>query len=91
MADQLTRDECRWSYTLPDERIEALPLVSRHEEPQIGPQEYECGCVTVEHVTARERGDTPFEMRLAFLCGTVACEVQTIKNKRLVGEVGYRG
>lgn len=62
---------------LPDERLAALPLVSVHDEPQIDPQEYECGCVTVTRITDRDyrRGERPFEMRLARRCGTDACEL----------------
>lgn len=61
----------------PDERLAALPLVSIHDEPQLAPQQYECGCVTVTRITDRDhrRGEKPFEMRLALACGTDHCDV----------------
>ncbi len=73
----LTDHETRWSFTLPDERLARLPLVSTHDHPQIGPQEYACGCVTVVRVTDRDvrRGERPFEMRLARSCGTCGTDV----------------
>ncbi len=52
----LTDHETRWSFTLPDERLARLPLVSTHDHPQIGPQEYACGCVTVVRVTRSPAG-----------------------------------
>lgn len=73
----LTDHEIRWSFGLPDERLASLPLVSMHNEPQIAPQEYECGCVTVTRITDREyrHNERPFEMRLARSCGSVTCEL----------------
>ena len=73
----LTDHEINWCYTLPDDRIAALPLVSTHDEPQVAPQEYECGCVTITRITDCDyrRGERPFEMRLAKACGTGACEL----------------
>lgn len=73
----LSRHEIRWAFTLPDERLAALPLVSTHDHPQIDPQEYECGCVTVTRITDRDHriGERPFEMRLAVACGTATCEL----------------
>ena len=61
-----------------DEDLAAMPEISRHDEPQVSPQEYECGCVAVTRVTDRDtrRGEQPFEMRLALPCGTASCEVQ---------------
>lgn len=77
-ATDLTDHEIRWSFTLPDERLAELPLVSCHDHPQIAPQEYECGCVTIVRVTDRDyrRHERPFEMRLARRCSTDACEVE---------------
>lgn len=76
-ANDLTDHEIRWSFSLPDEQLAALPLVGTHGEPQLAPQEYECGCVTVTRVTDRDhrRGERPFEMRLARRCRTPTCEV----------------
>lgn len=72
----LTDDEINWSFDLTDERLAALPLVSTHNEPQVAPQEYECGCVTVTRITDREyrHDERPFEMRLARACGAPTCE-----------------
>lgn len=39
---------------VPNDILEALPEVSRHNEPQIGPQEYECGCVAMTGITDRD-------------------------------------
>jgi hypothetical protein len=67
---------------VPDDILEALPEVSRHDDPQIGPQEYECGCVTMARVTDRNScswlGPTekPFEMRLVLTCDGTRCEVR---------------
>lgn len=75
---ELTRHEVRWHWHLPDETIAALPLVSKHNSPQISPQEYECGCVTITCITDRDirRGEEPFEMRLAIPCQSDACELR---------------
>lgn len=64
-------------WTIPDEEMAAMPEISRHDHPQVAPQEYECGCVAVTRVTDRDsrRGEEPFEMRLAVPCGTTGCEV----------------
>lgn len=77
MTSHLSEHEINWAFSLPDERLTALPLVSTHDEPQIAPQEYECGCVTVTRITDRDHrlGERPFEMRLAIACGTEACEL----------------
>lgn len=73
----LSEHEIDWFFSLPDERLAELPLISVHREPQIAPQEYECGCVTVLRITDRDtrNGERPFEMRLASTCGTTKCEV----------------
>lgn len=73
----LSEHEIDWFFSLPDERLAELPLVSTHCEPQIAPQEYECGCVTIVRITDRSprKGERPFEMRLASTCGTTKCEV----------------
>lgn len=46
------------------------PLISVHNEPQVSPQEYDCGCVSVSYVTDRDifRREYPFEMRLVTFC-----------------------
>ena len=73
----LTRHDVNWYWALDDEIVAALPEVSRHNEPQIGPQEYDCGCVTIVRVTDRDyrRNEEPFEMRLAIKCASTACEL----------------
>lgn len=61
---------------IPAEIMEAMPEVSRSNETQIGPQEYECGCVAIVHVTDRDvfAREQPFEMRLAKPCdGSCRC------------------
>lgn len=70
---------------VPDDLLEAMPKVSRHNDPQISPQEYECGCVAMAHITDRDGrtwlgyDDKPFEMRLAILCGGTACELAHLR------------
>jgi hypothetical protein len=70
----------RW-WEIPDDELAAMPEISRHDEPQISPQEYECGCITIVRVTDRNAGwrghrrEQPFEMRLAVSCGSAACEL----------------
>jgi hypothetical protein len=65
-------------WTLSDEDLAALPEVSRHDEPQVSPQEYDCGCITVTRVTDRDarRGERPFEMRLIAPCGDPSCRAK---------------
>jgi hypothetical protein len=66
---------------VPDDILEAMPEVSRHNEPQVSPQEYECGCVAMTRITDRNgsswrgRLEEPFEMRLALPCDGAACEL----------------
>lgn len=81
----------RWMHHLiavgriPDEILEAMPEVSRHNDPQISPQEYECGCVTVTRVTDRNGctwlgyDEKPFEMRLALPCDNAICELAHLR------------
>lgn len=70
---------------VPDDILEALPEVSRHNEPQIAPQEYECGCVAMTRITGRDcrtwRGydEKPFEMRLAIPCSGEGCELPHLR------------
>jgi hypothetical protein len=72
---------------VPDEILEAMPEVSRHNDPQVSPQEWECGCVTMTRITDRNgaswRGclEEPFEMRLALLCDGTACELSHLREK----------
>jgi hypothetical protein len=82
----------RWMYRLvstsqvPDDILEAMPEVSRHNDPQISPQEYECGCVVITRVTDRDgrRGfdEKPFELRLALPCEGTACELAHLRTSR---------
>lgn len=82
----------RWSRHLvgtsqvPDDILETMPEVSRHNEPQISPQEYECGCVTVIRVTGREyrKNEMPFEMRLALPCNSADCELAHLRAGELL-------
>jgi hypothetical protein len=72
---------------MPDDLLEALPEVSRHNEPQISPQEYGCGCVAMTRITDRNacswlgRLEEPFEMRLALLCDGTACELSHLRKE----------
>ncbi len=64
---------------VPDDILEALPEVSRSNDPQVSPQEYECGCVTMLRITDRDgrtwlgHDEKPFEMRLVQPCDGAAC------------------
>ena len=81
----------RWMHYLvgsgqvPDDVLEAMPEVSRHNDPQISPQEYECGCVAMTRITDRDcrtwRGynEKPFEMRLALPCDGAACALSHLR------------
>lgn len=70
---------------IPDDILEALPEVSRHNEPQVSPQEYECGCVAITRITERNgcswlgRPEAPFEMRLALPCDGASCELAHLR------------
>jgi len=70
---------------IPDDILEALPELSRHDVPQLSPQEYECGCVAITHVTDRDgrtwlgHDEKPFEMRLALPCDGTACELAHLR------------
>lgn len=77
---------------VPDNILEALPEVSRHNSPQISPQEYECGCVTMTRITDRDgrtwlgHDEKPFEMRLVLSCESANCalsHLQTAKHHAL--------
>ena len=71
---------------VPDDILEAMPEVSRHNEPQVSPQEYECGCVMVTRITDRDcrtwlgHDEKPFEMRLAIPCDGRTCELVHLRN-----------
>jgi len=56
--------------TLQQELVFA-PVVSRHDTPQVSPQEWDCGCVTAAYVTDDDvlYGGKPFQMRLLTYCG----------------------
>lgn len=67
---------------VPDKILEAMPEVSRHNDPQVSPQQYECGCVAMTRITDRDCrtwlgcDEKPFELRLALPCdGGPACEL----------------
>lgn len=71
---------------IPDEVLAAMPEISRHDEPQISPQQYECGCVAVTRITDRNGCswlgplEAPFEMRLALPCqGGPRCELSHLR------------
>ena len=69
-------------YLIRDEDLAAMPEISRHDWPQISPQEYECGCVAVTRITDRDgrAGERPFEMRLALPCDALAaCELRALR------------
>lgn len=58
--------------------LNEAPVVSRHDYPQVSPQEWECGCVTAGFITDRDAmaGEEPFEMRLGVACDDPNCEVK---------------
>jgi hypothetical protein len=68
---------------VPDDILEAMPEVSRHNSPRDSPQEYECGCVAITRITDREYryDEKPFEMRLALPCEGPACELAHLRAK----------
>lgn len=73
-------------FGIPDAILDAMPEVSRHNEPQIAPQQYECGCVALTRITDRDcrtwlgYDDKPFEMRLALPCdGGPSCELAHLR------------
>lgn len=76
-------------WRIPDGVLAELIEVSRHDRPQESPQEYECGCVTVERITdrdCRDRDALPWEMRLARPCAPLErapiCELYALRMKR---------
>jgi hypothetical protein len=77
---------------VPDDILEAMPEVSRHDDPQVSPQEYECGCVAITRVTDRDcrtwrgYGEKPFEMRLAMSCDGSVCELARLHMDQRDGE-----
>ena len=80
----------RWTRRLvavgdvPDDILEAMPEVSRHNKPQDSPQEHECGCVAITRITDRDYryGEKPFEMRLAIPCDSTTCELSHLRETR---------
>jgi hypothetical protein len=70
---------------VPDDILGAMPEVSRDNDPQISPQEYECGCVAMTRITDRngrtwhDFGEKPFEMRLALPCEGTTCELAHLR------------
>jgi hypothetical protein len=70
-----------------DEILAAMPEISRSNDPEISPQQYECGCVAVTRITDRDcrewrnGGEKPFEMRLALPCSSPACELAELRSK----------
>lgn len=81
------RDAVRWWWAIPDEVLVTMPEISRHDNPQVSPQEYDCGCVAVTRITDREarRGEKPFEMRLAVPCGKDGCETRCFISTKKAG------
>lgn len=66
---------------VPDNILEAMPEVSRHNSPQESPQEYECGCVAITRITDRDYRykEEPFEMRLAIPCQDRRCRLPHLR------------
>jgi hypothetical protein len=70
---------------VPDNILEAMPEISRHNDPQVSPQQYACGCVAMTRITDRNscswlgRLEEPFEMRLAIPCDGTACELAHLR------------
>ena len=84
----------RWMHRLisvsdvPDTILELMPEVSRHNDPQVSPQQYECVCVAMARITDRDCrtwlgcDEKPFEMRLALPCdGGPACELLHLRTE----------
>ena len=75
-SQAVERRMCRLVATgqVPDDILETMPEVSRHNHPQDSPQEHECGCVTITRITDRDyrHNEEPFEMRLAIPCAGTA-------------------
>lgn len=73
---------------IPDDILEAMPEVSRHNDPQISPQEYDCGCVAVTRITDRDcrtwlgYDEKPFEMRLAIQCSSARCDLVHLRGAK---------
>lgn len=67
---------------VPDDTLKVMPEVSRHNEPQDNPQEYECGCVVITRITDRDtrHNECPFEMRLALPCDSNVCELAHLRS-----------
>ncbi len=63
-----------------EQNLDAYPVISTHNEPQVSPQEWDCGCVSVTYVTDRDflRGEQPFEMRLASACKSSDCQTEAL-------------
>jgi len=55
------------------EMLEDKPVVSTHNEFQVSPQEWDCGCITAAYVT--DRNERPVEMRLYSFCNSDQCEL----------------
>jgi hypothetical protein len=68
---------------VPDDILETMPEVSRHNHPQDSPQEYQCGCVVITRITDRDyrNNEQPFEMRLAIPCTGAACELAHLRQR----------
>jgi hypothetical protein len=66
---------------VPDDILETMPEVSRHNEPQISPQEYDCGCVAITRITDRDyrHDEKPFEIHLAIPCKGACCELARLR------------
>jgi hypothetical protein len=69
---------------VPDDILEAMPEISRHDEQQVSPQEYDCGCLATTRITDREYryGEKPFEMRLAIPCDGARCELPHLRETK---------
>lgn len=73
---------------IPDDLLEAMPEISRHNEPQVFPQEYACGCVATTRITDRDcrtwlgYDEKPFEMRLAIPCDGTRCELPHLQRPK---------
>jgi hypothetical protein len=69
---------------IPDDILETMLEVSRHNHPQNSPQEYKCGCVAITRITDRDylHNEEPFEMRLAIPCGRSVCELAHLRTER---------
>ncbi len=86
--DRWVRRLIEMPFQIPEAILDAMPEVSRHNDPQIAPQEYDCGCVALTRITDRDgrtwlgHDGKPFEMRLAMPCDSASCELAHLRGPK---------